>query len=649
MNTAGIGIEKVGNTFLAISTFQQKEIVKQAGFKWDPVIKRWWTTDPAVAAKVANEQALTKIAREFIAQQEKKAAAIESSRAADANYDIPRPDGLEYLPYQRAGIAYGLAHQNVLYGDEPGLGKTIEAIGTINAEPTLKRILVVCPASLKLNWRKELRKWLVRPLSIGLAEGSRCHPEYSDITIINYDICDKNREKLHSIEWDAVILDEAHYLKNPKAKRTVAIYGRAAKPKANPPVEFLPALKGRRLMALTGTPIPNKTEEGYGLFHFLAPKEFPSAYTFQQLYGSYGRRLHELQNKLRATFMVRRLKKDVLAELPAKRRSIIELASDPATVEAEMDAWNERQDRIAELRATVELAKTDDNPSLYKQCVALLKEAVAVAFEEMARVRHATAVAKIPDVIEHLRNCIDQGEKIICFFWHHDVINAIADHFGKACVKVYGPTPMAERQANVDRFQSDPTCTLIVGGFGPMGTGWTLVASSHVVFAELDWVPGNVTQAEDRAHRIGQHDSVLVEHMVLEGSLDARMAKILVAKQEIIDRALDVQSDEPIIPMDEKERPASEGMTREQIEKASVKISPAQMRAILEGLRQLTAMDGDRASSLNGMGFSKSDTFIGQRLSQLPHLTPKQAVLGAKLVNRYRKQLPPELVEAACL
>jgi SWI/SNF-related matrix-associated actin-dependent regulator of chromatin subfamily A-like protein 1 len=200
-----------------------KDLVKAAGFRWDPAVKVWWTTSEQIAAKVGRPDAVEAINAEREEAARKAQAAIEASRATDADVDIPVPAGLAYLPYQRAGIAYCMERDGALIGDDMGLGKTPQAIGTINVDPDCKRVLVICPASLKLNWAKELRRWLSRPMTVGVAEGSNFPA--TDIVIINYDIVAKHRATIDTIEWDNLIVDEAHYLKNPKAQRTKAILG----------------------------------------------------------------------------------------------------------------------------------------------------------------------------------------------------------------------------------------------------------------------------------------------------------------------------------------------------------------------------------------------------------------------------------------
>jgi SWI/SNF-related matrix-associated actin-dependent regulator 1 of chromatin subfamily A len=360
--------------------------------------------------------------------------------------------------------------------------------------------------------------------------------------------------------------------------------------------------------------------------------------------------LPELQNKLRGSIMIRRLKADVLTELPAKRRSVIEFTANGASafVDREREAWERKEEAMRSMRAAVELAKASENPTDYEDAVHNLKAAARAAFTEIAKLRHDTAVAKIPYVVEHIRCAIEDGSKVIVFAHHHDVIEALSQEFGNQSVRVYGDVAIGDRQAAVDRFQADPDCYVFIGGIQAAGVGLTLTAASHVVFAELDWVPGNVTQAEDRAHRIGQRNMVLVEHLVLEGSLDARMARILVDKQAVIDAALDSEFEqEPVTPAETRERAATESASRKQIAEMAEKMTPQIISSVHAGLKMLAAMDSDHAREINSMGFSKIDVQIGHSLAMREVLTPKQAALGAKLVNKYRRQLPEEIVRIA--
>jgi SWI/SNF-related matrix-associated actin-dependent regulator 1 of chromatin subfamily A len=240
--------------------------------------------------------------------------------------------------------------------------------------------------------------------------------------------------------------------------------------------------------------------------------------------------------------MIRRRKKDVLPELPAKLRVIMEVpATTPGQKKAVLafnKAWGQYENDITSLEERYRLAMTARDESEYAKAVDRLQKAYNVAFFEMASVRHEIGLQKVPLIIEHIGELLETGQKIVVFAHHVDVIQQIKDHFAHS-VAITGKTPVEERAMIVERFQNDPNTRLFIGNIQAAGTGITLHASSTAVFAELDWVPANLNQAEDRLHRIGQSDNVLVHHIVFEGSLDARMAEVIVEKQDIIRRALD--------------------------------------------------------------------------------------------------------------
>jgi SWI/SNF-related matrix-associated actin-dependent regulator of chromatin subfamily A-like protein 1 len=183
---SSITVTQEGGKFIARFPFDYatKDLVKAAGFRFDPVRKYWWTGDASIAAQLGKDP--SELAANLTAQRQAKhdrdAAAIEASRAADADVDIPAPEGCKYDPYQRAAVAYAMNRPSVLIGDEMGLGKTIEALGIINADPSIKSVLIICPATPKLNWKREAQKWLVRPMTVGVANG--VFPA-TDVVIIN--------------------------------------------------------------------------------------------------------------------------------------------------------------------------------------------------------------------------------------------------------------------------------------------------------------------------------------------------------------------------------------------------------------------------------------------------------------------------------
>lgn len=438
------------------------------------------------------------------------------SRMADTEADIPVPAGLAYLPYQKAGIALAAKRKQVLLGDSMGLGKTIQAIGLVNLVDEIQTALIVCPASLKLNWYRELNKWLVRKRNIAVAD-SGWFPT-ADIIILNYDILQKHEARIRSVKWDYLVLDEAHYLKNPETIRSVMVFGNLKSRKRKKIEHDVTPIEAGWKLFMTGTPIVNRPMELWGLIHALDPVSFPSKWAY---YGRYcggtmtkfgyqyqgASNLEELQDRLRSTVLIRRLKKDVLTDLPPKRRQVVEFSVGTAdgAVKAEVQAYQRYQEILAELRVSVELAKASDVPEEYDRAVHALRQGVTAAFTEMAKLRKETAIAKVQHVIAHLHDVLDDGEeKVVLFAHHHEVINAFAKEFGKLCVTLTGQTEMKARQAAVDRFQTDPTCKLFIGGIQAAGVGLTLTASSHVVFAELDWVPGNISQAEDRCILEGQ-------------------------------------------------------------------------------------------------------------------------------------------------
>lgn len=557
-----------GTRWVAACEYVERDAPKGAGFRWDRDARRWFTQDAGIAARFAGIRGVT------VTEQARAAldagiaraqAAVEASRAADCDADIPCPDGLAYLPYQRAGIVYAKDRAATLIADEMGLGKTIQAIGVVNADPGIRRVLVVCPATLRLNWQREMERWLVAPRTIGIATGPQW-PGDTDVVIINYDILSKHSAAIRAITWDLLIVDEAHYCKNGKAARTKQVLGGG---KGDARITPIPA---KRKLYLTGTPILNRPIELWSLLHGMDPERWSNLIRYATRYcaayqGRWGwdmtgsSNLDELQRVLRETVMVRRLKADVLTELPPKRRQVIEIPANGAAsaVASEQAAWAAKQAEIDALRAAVSAAEaSSDDPAAYSAAVQALRAGVQVAFNEISAVRHETALAKCPAVVSHLADMLETGEKVVVMAHHLDVIaeiaGALADYHP---VVLTGETSMSDRQAAVDRFQSDDTCRVFVGGIKAAGVGITLTAASTVVFAELDWTPGVVTQAEDRLHRIGQQNSVLVQHIVLEGSLDANMARTLVDKQAVIDAAMDdpVEAvrlgDMPVVPAEQ--------------------------------------------------------------------------------------------------
>ena len=438
--------------------------------------------------------------------------------------EIPAPIGLAYLPYQVDGIEYALARPSTLVADEPGLGKTVEAIGVINALPEIRRVLVVCPASLRINWRRELERWLVRPTTIGLRVLG------FDIAILSYGELAKYSAGLRARPWDLMIADEAHLLKSPTSQRAVQLLGRSRYRK-RPAVKPIPA---RRKLFLTGTPIVNRPIELQPILAAIDRVRWGQRTWFARRYCAarhtgYGwdfkgaSNLEELNRRLKRSCMIRRLKMDVLRELPAKRRQVIELPADDATKAIIRQEW-------------IELGM---DPESFAGQVDQLAEAVRVRFDRIAEFRKRAAFAQLPFAIELCGELVDSGRKVLIFAHHHEIIDAAVSALGPSAAKLDGRDSATARDNAVTRFQTDDRIRTLVLSIGAGGLGLTLTAASDVIHLEIDWTPGAMSQAEDRCHRYGQHNPVLSRYLVAEGSVNARIARTLVAKEGVIREALD--------------------------------------------------------------------------------------------------------------
>jgi SWI/SNF-related matrix-associated actin-dependent regulator 1 of chromatin subfamily A len=433
---------------------------------------------------------------------------------------------LQLFPFQLEGVRFALQREGTLLADEMGCGKSIEAIGVINADFSICTILIVCPSVMKLPWKRELENWLVRSFTIGIV-GINAQALACDIIICNYERLHTVQSALLSKVFDLALLDECHYCKNPLAKRT----------------RLATSIQARRRMALSGTPLLNYPVELLPVLTWLDPTQWPKSqwFNFMERYAEpvwngfgwkycRGHNLEELSERLRSTVMIRRTKQEVLPELPPKLRSIIEIepeSDDVARlVSSELEAF----------RRFEEAAHTDR----YTGSVKTLKSAAMQEWENLSQAGHQTALAKVPYVTRFVVETFNAGvSKLVLWVHHRDVAFQYKESLSKyRPVLLLGGMTSNERQQAIDTFQSDPEVQLFVGGISCAGIGITLTASSHCIFAELSWVPASLTQAEDRCHRLTQRSSVLVQHLVLSGSLDAVMARTLLSKQRMLDLVL---------------------------------------------------------------------------------------------------------------
>ncbi|MDA4112099.1 MAG: DEAD/DEAH box helicase, partial [Thaumarchaeota archaeon] len=314
--------------------------------------------------------------------------------------------------------------KGMILADEMGLGKSPMSVGVANSSPFIRRVLIVCPASLKLNWRKEWLRWDTKNLSVGVVQPGKKNFPSTDVVIMNYDVLKKYREEIRKVQWHLAVFDEAHFLKEGKTGRTKEVMGTKRGKrveKEDGTIEeqgaFSP-IPADRYMFLTGTPIVNRPKELFPILQMVDPEGLGKNFmayalrycgAFKTRFGwdfSGSSNLDELQEILRSKFMVRRLKKDVLKELPPKRRQVLVLECG-ASVKEILEKEKQTYEKYAESLKDGDF----DTP----------------AFADMSRVRQASAIAKIPFILDNIEQTLEGVDKIVFFCHHLDVAYAVAE------------------------------------------------------------------------------------------------------------------------------------------------------------------------------------------------------------------------------
>ena len=456
----------------------------------------------------------------------------------------PVPSGLRLLPHQQEGIRFALNrlrnHRGAMFGDVMGLGKTIEAIGTANAMGP-SRILVVCPASALLTWRREIWKWQTLELPVILIQAGRDTTINHELIgwsangwyIINYDILRDYPENKSGKSWDLLILDESHKLKNPEAIRTQHVFGG----------DTIAPIPSEKALLLTGTPMINYVHDLYTQLHFLDPAMWSSFEHFvadhyfpgykiiapSQIVGN-ERNLGHLRRHLQAV-MIRRPKS--VLNLPPKTREIVE-------VDIEDDKfWALLNDQAKCLRQLQQRLMRLLDKRATEGTRAEIRELQEKINKKVSYVRYQVGMNKLPAVIGYLRGCTG---KTLVFAYHHDVIERLMETLADQGLSGFtGSSSLRDRDRAAEKFQHDPNCQFFIGNIEAAGQGITLTAARHVVFAEPDWRGTYLEQAEDRAHRIGQMHPVLVTYLLLqlsEWSTDSWINSKIRGKQTTIDAVL---------------------------------------------------------------------------------------------------------------
>lgn len=401
--------------------------------------------------------------------------------------------------------------------DEPGLGKSAQAIRAADVDGCQK-ILVLAPASLRANWAKEFSRFQQHPRSIDAVLGTR--PVGADVTIASYDFAVRHPTALAGA-YDVLILDESHYLKNPKSKRTKAVFG----PKCDKVGGI--AENADRVYCLSGTPAPNDPSELYPTVRALAPelldKRQHSYWGFVtkycrtkdngfglQIVG--GRNMGELKTRL-DPFILRRKKEDVLPELPPLRLEALYL---DGVLSRELSVLS------ADVADMIAAALEQDGLS-----------GLAKIAPHVAKLRRLTGLLKVAGVVESVENEVSHDGKIVLFAYHTGVIEQLEAELrdaGFGVVVIDGSCPAAYRQARVEQFQTDPSIQVFIGQLTAAGVGLTLTAASEAIIVESSWVPAENEQAAMRIHRIGQRNACRVRFATLADSLDEKINRAVMRK-----------------------------------------------------------------------------------------------------------------------
>jgi SWI/SNF-related matrix-associated actin-dependent regulator 1 of chromatin subfamily A len=451
--------------------------------------------------------------------ERRRAEATVALSLADAAEPLDLPAlGGELQPFQWAAVHYALRQRRTFLADEQGLGKTVEALAALEADGAFPAV-VVCPASMKLTWAREAARWLPhRSATVlhgrTLAPEAAAHLADADVAIVNYDILDAHVEALTTRTVRATVFDESHYVKEPRAKRTKAALALSEGVADD-------ALR----LALSGTPILNRPKELVSQLRVLGRlSDFGSGAGLARRYR--GPDCHErLHWHLRGHGYVRRLKADVLPQLPAKRSATVPVALD-----------NEREYRLAEADVIAWLRTQPlDLTTLDAKVAAALR---AERLAQLNYLRRLAGRGKASAATAWIGDFLMSGEPLVVFAEHRDVQAAVLERF-PAAVHVLGDDSASARDAAVAAFQDPEGPPLIVCSLRAAAHGLTLTRASNVCFLELDWTPARLDQAEDRCHRIGQRDAMTAWYLLAPDTLDETMGRLLRRKRDVIGAVTD--------------------------------------------------------------------------------------------------------------
>ena len=534
-------LQKENNKKFHPTRAQSDYIVNYSDYQ-PKVAKKWVDLDPYFAKKIADQNLYTEIPKQvwvekLLVEKEKsyhiwgkikedetihdfwmpKGAMLKTHKVENVVVDYSKYSHRPPLEHQKIAIESLAGSKRFILADDMGLGKTTSTI-IAALETGAKKILIICPATLKINWQREIENYTDR--SIYISEGKHFSTEH-DFVIVNYDIL-KNfydlKDKANSLitqgNFDLIIIDEAHYIQNAQAQRTKLINSFST--------------KVDRLWLLTGTPM---TSRPMNYFNLLSLIESPvaqnwMAYAIRYCQGyqfTAGKRkiwnvsgasnLEELRDRT-SRQVLRRLKTEVL-DLPDKIITPVYLRLKSKEYETEVGEYYDWYEN-----------KKEESKSL------------TIQFSKLMKVRQIIAEEKIKHTIELAQNIIDQDKKVIIFTNFTDSLRKIHEHFGKQSVYLDGSCTKPQRQYAVDQFQENDKIKVFVGNLKAAGVGITLTAGEACIMNDLSFVPSDHSQAEDRAYRYGQKNTVSVYYPIFDNSIEGIIYDMLNYKKNVFETVM---------------------------------------------------------------------------------------------------------------
>ncbi len=503
--------------------------------------------DPMVLNIVEHEEGVKIIAkkREEVAEQVKA--------KEDSDIKIKGIKG-ELYPYQKVGVEFLLASGGrAIVADQMGLGKSLQALAYA-AHSGFARTLIIAPASVKSSWEKEIKKWSnLKYVIIDSKTNLAKVPADVKLWVINYDLLRKHFDTLMKTRFDLMVADECHLVKNHTAQRTKAVRALS---------KNIP-----HIVLLSGTPLLSRPVEMFTLLNMVDPQTWNNwyAYTRQYCNGHEGRwgydtsgatNTEELHQKIKKYF-IRRTKDKVLSQLPPKNH--IDLP-------VEFDADTARKYNAAEEDLVAYLKQYAG-----KQPAEIARMVQAEKLAQLNVLRHLSAMGKLRAAEDIIESVLESGEKILVFCSFLEPLKALEAKFKDKVVMITGETPVGERGALVDKFQTDKNAQLFLGGIKSAGVGITLTAASNVLFLDYSWNPADHQQAEDRIHRPGQEaQSVNIYQLYVEGTIDGKLQKMLGRKRKIFDQVVEGK----LAPKKGKEKDAVTEVLQDLMERKGGKFKP---------------------------------------------------------------------------